>query len=155
VLYQGPARPLVRAWKERGLRRACALAADLVASRLTAPEADVVTHVPPNALRQLGRGRHPAVGLAAALAARWGLEPAGLLARDGGRRRQTGLGRAARDRNVVGAFTVIGPVPDRVVLVDDVYTTGATAAAAAHALKRAGAASVDVVTFARAVRLGA
>jgi predicted amidophosphoribosyltransferase len=39
-----------------------------------------------------------------------------------------------------------------VILVDDVYTTGATAAAAASALRKAGARSVHVVTFARAVR---
>ncbi len=154
MLYLGPARPLVRAWKERGLRRASTLAADVVASRLTAPEADVVTHVPPNAVRQLRRGRHPAVELAAELAARWDLEPAGLLARDGGRRRQAGLGRAARDHNVAGAFTVTGRVPEHVVLVDDVYTTGATVSAAALALKRAGTASVDVVTFARTIRQG-
>jgi predicted amidophosphoribosyltransferase len=39
-----------------------------------------------------------------------------------------------------------------VLLVDDVYTTGATVSAAASALRRAGASSVEVVTFARAVR---
>ncbi len=154
MLYLGPARPLLRAWKERGLRRASTLVADVVASRLPAPDADVVTHVPPNAVRQLGRGRHPAVELASALAARWGLESRVLLERDGRRRRQTGLGRTARARNITGAFRVVGPVPERVVLVDDVYTTGATASAAARTLKRAGAGSVDVVTFARAVRGG-
>jgi predicted amidophosphoribosyltransferase len=44
-------------------------------------------------------------------------------------------------------------VPARVALVDDVYTTGSTATAAASALRRGGASSVEVVTFARAVRL--
>jgi predicted amidophosphoribosyltransferase len=39
-----------------------------------------------------------------------------------------------------------------VLLVDDVYTTGATVSAAATALRRSGASSVEVVTFARAVR---
>jgi predicted amidophosphoribosyltransferase len=43
-------------------------------------------------------------------------------------------------------------VPARVALVDDVYTSGATAAAAASALRKAGARQVDVITFARAVR---
>jgi predicted amidophosphoribosyltransferase len=43
-------------------------------------------------------------------------------------------------------------VPARVALVDDVYTSGATAAAAASALRKAGARHVDVITFARAVR---
>ena len=152
MLYLGPARPLVRAWKERGLRRASTFAADVVASRLAAPEADVVTHVPPNAVRQLRRGRHPAVELADGLGERWGLETATLLHRETGGRRQTGLGRAERGRNVAGAFRVEGAVPGRVLLVDDVYTTGATASAAAAALKRAGAVSVEVVSLARAVR---
>jgi predicted amidophosphoribosyltransferase len=108
--------------------------------------------VPPDAVRQLVRGRHPAVELAAALGTHWRLEQAELLVRAGGARRQTGLGRAERAGNVRGAFVARGCVPDRVVLVDDVYTTGATVSAAAGALKRAGASSVQVVTFARTVR---
>ena len=51
-----------------------------------------------------------------------------------------------------GAFGTRGRVRGRVVLVDDVYTTGATVAAAASALRRGGASRVHVVTFARAVR---
>ncbi len=52
-----------------------------------------------------------------------------------------------------GAFAApAGAVPARVALVDDVYTTGATASAAAAALRAAGAAEVHVVTFARTVR---
>jgi predicted amidophosphoribosyltransferase len=152
VLYIGPVRPFMGAWKERGLRRAADLAAELVALRVPMPAADVVAPVPPDAVRQLVRGRHPAVELSTALGARWGLETADLLTRTGGARRQTGLGRAGRAGNVRGAFSVRGSVPARVVLVDDVYTTGATASAAASALKRAGAASVHVVTFARTVR---
>jgi predicted amidophosphoribosyltransferase len=142
----------MRGWKERGLRPAAGLAAELVALHVPTPPAGVVTPVPPDAVRQLARGRHPAVELAAALGDRWGLEPADLLARLGGAPRQTGLGRADRAGNVRGAFVARGSVPQRIVLVDDVYTTGATASAAAGALKRAGAASVHVVTFARAVR---
>ena len=152
MLYLGPARPLLRAWKERGLRRASSLAAEVVAGRLAAPQADVVTFVPPNALRQLGRGHHPAVELAACLGTRWGISSGALLDRRGARRRQTGLGRAERGLNAAGAFTAVAAVPARVVLVDDVYTTGATVSAAAAALKNAGAATVDVVTFARTCR---
>lgn len=152
VLYLGPVRPLMRAWKERGLRRAADLAAETVVARIAIPTADVVTPVPPDAVRQLARGRHPAVELAGALGDRWGLERADLLARSGGGRRQTGLGRADRAGNVRNAFVARDAVGQRVVLVDDVYTTGATASAAASALKRAGAASVHVVTFARTVR---
>lgn len=66
-----------------------------------------------------------------------------------------GLGRAARARNVRGAFKIRDRNPisgSNVVLVDDVLTTGATAEACARLLRRAGAARVDVLTFARVVR---
>jgi predicted amidophosphoribosyltransferase len=43
-------------------------------------------------------------------------------------------------------------VPTTIVLVDDVYTSGATVSAAATALRKGGAQRVEVVTFARAVR---
>lgn len=71
-------------------------------------------------------------------------------------RQQVGLSAAERDRNVRGAFKVPEnrrlEVADRsIVLVDDVYTTGATVKAAARTLIRAGAAAVDVLVFARVV----
>nr|MDQ3822122.1 ComF family protein [Actinomycetota bacterium] len=54
--------------------------------------------------------------------------------------------------NVRGAFRPTAEAPRAVALVDDVYTSGATANAAASALRKAGARRVHVVTFARAVR---
>ena len=56
-------------------------------------------------------------------------------------------------RNVAGAFVARAPVPACVVLVDDVYTTGATVDAAASALRKGGARRVEVVTFARTIRV--
>jgi predicted amidophosphoribosyltransferase len=67
-------------------------------------------------------------------------------------RPQRGLLLAERRRNVAGAFRAVGRAAATVVLVDDVYTSGATATAAASALRQAGARSVEVVTFARALR---
>ena len=67
---------------------------------------------------------------------------------------QTGLDRPTRVRNVRGAFAVpqAGLVrARRVLLVDDVLTTGATAGACTRALLDAGAARVDVLTVARAM----
>jgi predicted amidophosphoribosyltransferase len=150
--YAGPVRPFVRAWKERGLRRLAPLAAELVAGQLAAPAADAITFVPPDPVRQLHRSRHPAESLAEELGRRWQLELAGLLARTAGAERQATLPRARRRANVQGSFRAVSAAPPRVLLVDDIYTTGATASAAASALRSAGARRVDVVTFARAVR---
>ncbi|MGH3028278.1 MAG: ComF family protein, partial [Gaiellaceae bacterium] len=57
-----------------------------------------------------------------------------------------------RRANVRDAFRAACPAPRRVVLVDDVYTTGSTVLAAATELRRAGARDVHVVAFARAIR---
>lgn len=74
-------------------------------------------------------------------------------------RQQVGLGAAERQRNVQGAFRVADEHSSslrgrRVLLVDDVYTSGSTVMAAARALRRAGVAGVDVLTFARVETAG-
>jgi len=155
VAYAGPIPALVRAWKEHGLRRVVDRAAALVVETVERPAADVITYIPPDPDRQLRRRGHPAPQLARALAERWRLETRPLLVRTRPVSRQTGLALADRRRNVRGAFSADAVHQwrgERVVLVDDVYTTGSTAAAAATALRAAGFASVHVVTFARAVR---
>jgi ComF family protein len=62
---------------------------------------------------------------------------------------QTGLSRAQRKRNLAGAFVVHGSLSGSVIVVDDVYTTGATMNEIAKTLKRAGAERVEVLTGAR------
>jgi predicted amidophosphoribosyltransferase len=126
-----------------------------VVDYLDAPAADVITYIPPDPARLLVRGHHPAGQLAHELARRWRVPVAGLLVRRGGApsARQAGLPRTERLRNMRGAFVAVSAVPRHVLLVDDVYTTGATVSAAATALRHAGAAEVDVVTFARTVRV--
>jgi predicted amidophosphoribosyltransferase len=126
-----------------------------VLDQLEAPAADVITYIPPDPSRLLLRGHHPAERLARELAARWRLPHAALLVRSGAApsKRQTGLPRADRLRNARDAFVSVAAAPRSVLLVDDVYTTGATVSAAATALRRAGARHVDVVTFARTMRL--
>jgi predicted amidophosphoribosyltransferase len=65
-------------------------------------------------------------------------------------RTQTALTPEGRHANVAGAFEARGAAGLACVLVDDVFTTGATLAAAGAALQGAGAARVEAVTFARA-----
>jgi predicted amidophosphoribosyltransferase len=102
------------------------------------------------------RGHHPTARLARELGRRWELPVVEAVGRTRAPRPQRGLSLAARRRNVAGAFVATRRVPAGVGLVDDVYTTGSTASAAASALRRAGARRVEVVTFARTVRtLGA
>jgi len=107
--------------------------------------------IPLNAARRRRRGYNQAEVLARALAARTGasVDPLAL-----GRTRatptQTALTPEARRANVAGAFAATGVRGVRVVLVDDVLTTGATLAEAAMSLAEAGATSVGAVTFARA-----
>jgi ComF family protein len=148
VAYDEPVRRIVAAWKERGLRRLAAWAAELLADSLAPVAVECATFVPPDRDRVLRRGHHPAEVLARELARRWGLDAEELLRRTRRVRPQRGLARAERRRNVSGAFEARAP-PRSVLVVDDVYTTGATANAAAAALRAAGTNRVEVVTFAR------
>jgi predicted amidophosphoribosyltransferase len=152
VAYDAAAKALVSAWKEGGLRGLAEDAGVLVAEVVPRPRAYTITYVPPDADRALERGHHPAERLAQALEPRWQLPVVPLLERTRPARPQRGLGLAERRANVRGGFRAVGGAPTRVVLVDDVYTSGATVAAAASALRTGGARQVDVITFARAVR---
>ncbi len=152
VVYDATARRFVSAWKERAQRRLAGEAAAVVAEVLPRPEAAVVSFVPADAERTLKRGHRPAEALARALAALWELPVEPLVQRVRSVERQRGLRLEERRRNVAGVFGPARASPPSVCLVDDVYTSGATAAAAASALRKGGARRVHVVTFARAVR---
>jgi len=123
---------------------------------LEATERDLVLPVPLHNTRLRRRGFNHACILAAAVARRIRapLVP-GALRRIRATLSQVSLPEAARTANVRGAFAVADPIAiarRRIVLVDDVYTTGATVTECAIALRTAGAAAVDVLTLARAVR---
>lgn len=121
-------------------------------------QADLVVPVPLHRSRLLKRRYNQSAMLALAIGRESGASVIpDLLVRTRKTPSQTGLGSAQRRRNVRGAFAVRDSrrrlvKGRRVVLVDDVYTTGATVFACARALRRAGAAGVDVVTLARVVR---
>ncbi len=120
-------------------------------------QADMVTAVPLHRARLAQRGYNQAIWLGAALGRCSDLPfHSGLLRRKRNTKSQGGLSARARLRNVAGAFEIVEKrrmdVQDRnIVLVDDVLTTGATVSACVSALKKAGAARVDIVTVARVV----
>jgi ComF family protein len=120
----------------------------------------VIAPVPLHWRRLLDRRYNQAAVLAGALHRTWGcgrLQP-DLLQRRIWRGSQGGLSAAQRRRNVRNAFTITArrrPLVEgrRVVLVDDVMASGATADGAARALRGAGAGAVDVVVLARVLKL--
>ena len=131
-------------------------AAELVCETLPPPPVEGLVFVPPDGERMLRRGHNPARQLALGLGARWGLPVGDVLRRT---RRASSAARALADgaaqkrrRRLPCARRADADV---LCVVDDVYTTGATASAAASALRVAGARTIHVVTLARTVRLSA
>jgi len=114
-------------------------------------ESQTITWVPLARRRRRARGFDQAELLANALAHRAGLPVRGLLERVRETDPQARRSAADRRKALAGAFRVVAPPPPRVVLVDDVLTTGATAGACATALRDAGTSTVGVVTAARAL----
>jgi ComF family protein len=123
-----------------------------LAARVELPAGAAILSVPLGRRRRIARGYDQAQRLADALA-RAARTPRlrAALRRVRETAPQVGKDRAGRARNVLGAFEASPAVAGRdLVLVDDVVTTGATADAAAQALRRAGARSIVVVALARA-----
>jgi len=116
---------------------------------------DLIVPVPLHIDRLRWRGFNQAQLLAAPLARRAGVPiDAFVLERVRATQPQVELNNVERRRNVVRAFRVAEPERvrrRRILLVDDVYTTGATAHECAKALMRAGGHSVDVLVLARAI----
>lgn len=149
--YDGVARELVARVKYRSERRAVPWLADAMAGAVAAvplrERLDVVTWAPTTAERRRERGFDHAELLARAVADRLDLPAARFLAREPGPHQ---TGRPSAERRVGPRFAAGGRAAGSAVLVvDDVATTGATLAAAAHALRGAGACSVVAVAAAR------
>jgi predicted amidophosphoribosyltransferase len=152
IAHRGAGALLVRRWKDGGLDLA-AVAARVIEERRPPPEADCLCAVPASRARARRRGVDGPRALAHGLAERWEVPCRDdLLVRRGDAAPQRGLDQRARRVNLRGVFEARGPAPPRVALIDDVYTTGATADACARALLAAGARSVEILTFARALR---
>jgi ComF family protein len=156
-LLEPPADRVVHQLKYRGWRGLAAPAGEYMSAvpwPAEAHEPAFVVPVPTTARRLRERGYNQAGQLAAEVAARSGRRLAPLLRRVAGTRTQTTLQPAARAANVAGAFELAGNVHGaHVMLVDDVLTTGATAAECARVLGAAGACCIRLLTFARAFEL--
>ena len=153
-LMEGHLREAIHALKYRGIRAAAPqlaeLLADFVKSHSIPGDELVPVSLHPRRLRE--RGYNQSELLARELSKRTGLPvTAGALirARDSGPQVQT-ISRERRRENVSGSFQCQGDMTGRrVILVDDVATTGSTLSACASALKAAGAASVWALVLAR------
>jgi ComF family protein len=116
------------------------------------PPLDLLVPVPLHADRLRERGYNQAALIAMSLGQHRRLPWRGALHRVRATRPQLTLDRVGRQANVAGAFAADGLVRGRRIgLIDDVFTTGATAQAAASALLEAGAAGIQVIVVARAI----
>src|SRR5687767_4040084 len=155
-LYEGALRASILSLKrESTVARRLVETLKQTQQRAPLAEADLIVPVPLHASRERERGFNQAVVLARqiARATKLPIDEYSLVRRIHTERHRAGMDARARRDSVEGAFEVRRPEPiagRRVLLIDDVFTTGATVSECAAVLKSAGAADVYVLTIARA-----
>ena len=155
-LYNEPAQKLLHAFKYNSKTSLCKTFVPLMIDfidRYSLPlrQFDLITPIPLHPVRLRERGYNQSALLSLALSRHYGVSHTeNLLIRQKKTRTQTELGAKQRWTNMEGAFKIKNPTDvegKTVVLIDDLYTTGATVHSAAEVLKTAGAARVCVLTF--------
>jgi competence protein ComFC len=148
--YDGVGKKIVHALKYRGYKRVVdRLAAPLMLQVTGDARFDAVVPVPLHRSRRRKRGFNQAELLAGSVAGRLRAPVSGTLEAVRSTRDQIELSAAQRRANVVGAYKAKGPLRGRILLVDDVFTTGATLHACAETLLRAGAREIHALTLCR------
>jgi competence protein ComFC len=151
VIFTSGVREAILRLKYRSERALADTPGLLLAELAAAFDPRPVTWVPSGRRRLQERGFDHARLLAEACAARLELPVSPLLGKIRETRPQVGLEPGVRRKNVDGAFECLRPAPSAVLVIDDVFTTGATASEAARSLKAAGAGHVAVLCLARAL----
>jgi ComF family protein len=158
TVFDGSVRDLIHRFKydkKVHLCRPLALLSEAVTPFVAGTGAELIIPVPLHRRRLRERGFNQAVMLGRRLAKTWGIPLAvGNLRRIRWTEPQVNLTAEDRARNVRGAFALADPEEvkgRKVILVDDVYTTGSTVIECSRTLRRAGVVEVHVVTVARAL----
>jgi ComF family protein len=152
-VYEGALERAIRAYKFHGVRRLSTLFGQELAEALKGlqEQPDVLCAVPLHPTRFMQRGYNQSALVGKVAASHAGLPYRALLRRTRATRQQAKLGVEARQGNVVGAFRAKPLEGERVLLIDDVMTSGATLTECALELFRAGAGRVYIATLARAL----
>ena len=150
-IYGGPIADLVQRAKFRGREDLAVAAGDLLVDALAPLSTiDAIVPIPLGWRRRLQRRYNQSTLLASRVAKAWKVPLRQSLRRKRHTQAQSDLSLNAREANVRGAFCAHGKMPQRILLVDDVVTSGHTVEQASRALLQAGAQEVKVIALARA-----
>ena len=150
--YEGVGKEIVHDLKYRGYKKVVGkLAVPLMLQALGDGRFDAVVPVPLHRSRLRKRGFNQAELLARGVAEGINATVSDTLKVVRSTRDQVELSAAQRRANVAGAYRAVGPVRGKVLLIDDVFTTGATMSACAATLTRAGGREVHALSLCRTV----
>lgn len=155
--YEGAVREALLRYKFHGGQSCCTGFGDLLAQAAAehfGGQFDLVAYVPVSKKRKQERGYDQSYLLAREMCRHWGVAPETLLQKTKNNAAQSSLSsRAERQENVAGAYAAVQAEKirgARILLIDDILTTGATLREAARVLREAGAESVICATLAAA-----